>query len=707
MSSIKKRIDINYFINKFMTDGLKLKKNLFNFLEINNINDYISDKIWFMEHSNLKNDNYTYFVDGGLSWFYNLKKYNFTYNEKIQLLICNLKFYYIFNNKKITIEKLKDLYNFTIDVQNFIKINTNINTQLITTNFSYIDNYFIFNDNPDSSLSQNILNIKLILKTDSKDINDSNDGSSSSFINFKPKRFRKRNLSIINNQIVLEFTLEYIEKYIKISDFKNAYVIFPKNNNYIINENPLIVRKKLNRLNMIGLISYNYIHLGLIDDVSGLNIAKLRENIYIKYYLDTPTKYIHFFKTVLDVYKKNYKSTYLIFIQKINENIINTKYPYFSNHINIINRYYIAKIRPIINSTILNINNELHKYNTSIFIKGGDSLRRYNKDISFTSDIDVRLYYNNNYDNITKIIINNLFKLRCYIEDNKNIIFNDKYLFKLKKNNIEITIENIKDNTQNLITKHSLKSDKNGLFDLYTIAIEYFIHINDISNQKKPINLYKSYTLLPILDISCQENKEDFNKYYKIIDRIPIATVDYLINDIENIYIDNPNLVYRIVEDKIEKDLKRYNFLIDYYNSVYIKPKDKYEDIKKIKGLSKSIMYIISKYRKNESFTTNDYTIIFELLKKKANEISKYPLLSLFFNDIINFKINLPNEKLNETNRYYDKYNYNKTKNFINKKYLDFYKKSGDITILIKNFTYLTKSPKNPFKFKTRNREKK
>jgi hypothetical protein len=289
--------------------------------------------------------------------------------------------------------------------------------------------------------------------------------------------------------------------------------------------------------------------------------------------------------------------------------------------------------------------------------------------------------------------------LRCYIEDNKGYIFNDKDLFKLKKNNIEFTIENIKDNTQNFITKHTLKSDKNGLFDLYTNSIEYFIHINDISNQKNPINLYKTYSLITMLDISCQENKGDFNKYYKIIDGIPVATVDYLINDIENIYIDNPNLVYRIVEDKIEKDLKRYKFLIDFYNSVYIKPKDEYEDIKKIKGLSKSIMYIISKYKNNKSFTTNDYTIIYDLLKKKKNEISKYPLLLLFFNDIINFKINLPNEKLNETNRKYDNYDYNKTKNFFNKKYLDFYKKTGDITVLIKNFTYLIKPPKNPFKF--------
>jgi hypothetical protein len=704
MRLIKKKFDINYFVKKFINDGLYIKKKLFEFLETNNINDFIADKIWFMEHLNLINNNYTYWTDGGLSWFYNLKNDKFTDEEKFKFMICNLHFYYIFNDKLLSIQKIKELYDLTIIVQNFIKSTLNIDTDIITTNFEYNDGNFIFNNDENSILKQNILNIKLILKT--TDIikgGDNNNSSSSSYINFKPRRYSIKDLAILDNKIALEFTLECLDKTTDINKFNELYIIIPKKNNYKINQNPLIVRKKLNRLNILGLMTYNFIYINKIEDNSGLNIENLRLNIYINYFLNRPNKFLNFFQNILNNYKSVYKPLNQIVIQKISSFIYDYKYPFLSSHINTINRYYIAKIRPIINSFLLNINKEISAYNAVLMIKGGESLRRYDDNISFTKDIDTVLYYNNNdnYEKIKKIVINNLFKFRCYIEDNKLSIFNDKDIFNLNIDNIQFSIENINEGSQNLLIKNYMRNDKYGTFDFFTSSIEYFIYITDISDKDKPIILYKYYTMLNILDVSCKFTELNYHNYYQDINGLPIANIKYLINDIENIYIDNFNLIYRIIDEKVIKDITRYNFLVNFYNSNYIKPKDEYKDIKIIKDLDKSIMFFIYKYKKSIPFTTNDYLAINNLLKnpKIFEEISKYPILLKFFNDIINFNINLPNENLSITSNFYNNYNYHKSKNFIVRKYLYYYKTTSDINILVKNINNIINANKKTFKF--------
>lgn len=703
MRLIKKKIDINYFVKKFINDGLYIKKKLFEFLETNNINDFIADKIWFMEHLNLINNNYTYWTDGGLSWFYNLKNDKITDEEKFKFMICNLHFYYIFNDKLLSIQKIKELYDLTIIVQNFIKSTLNIDTDIITTNFEYNDGNFIFNNDENSILKQNILNIKLILKTTNIITGGNNNSSSSSYIDFKPIRYSIKDLAILDNKIALEFTLDCLDKTTDINKFNELYIIIPKKNNYKINQNPLIVRKKLNRLNITGLMTYNFIYINKIEDNSGLNIENLRLNIYINYFLNKPNKFLNFFQNILNNYKSVYKPLNPIVIQKISSFIYDYKYPFLSSHINTINKYYIAKIRPIINSCLLNINKEISVYNAVLMIKSGESLRRYDENISFTNDIDTVLYYNNNddYEKIKKIVINNLFKFRCYIEDNKLSIFNDKDIFNLNIDNIQFSIDNIKEDFPNFITKNIMRNDKYGFFDFFTSSMEYFIYITDVIDKDNPDVLYKYYTMLNILDISCKFTELNYHNYYQDIDGLPIANIEYLINDIENIYIDNFNLIYRIIDEKVIKDITRYNFLVDFYNSNYIKPKDEYKDIKIIKDLDKSIIFFIYKYKKSIPFTTNDYLAINNLLKnpKIFEEISKYPILLKFFNDIINFNINLPNENLSITSDLYDKYNYHKSKNFIVRKYLYYYKTTSDITILVKNLHNIINANKKTFKF--------
>ncbi len=99
-----------------------------------------------------------------------------------------------------------------------------------------------------------------------------------------------------------------------------------------------------------------------------------------------------------------------------------------ANFINKKEAQIIDTFRPYINSTIININNELQSEfkdlsertdsGVGIFVAGGDAIRRYKNNVSVTKDIDTKIYIPNNefsnkenIDRITKIVINNLLKL--------------------------------------------------------------------------------------------------------------------------------------------------------------------------------------------------------------------------------------------------------------------------------------------------------
>jgi len=706
MQIIKKKIDIDYYAKQYILDGLNKKKLLFEFLENNNINDFIADKIWFMEHLNLNNDIYTYWIDGGLSWYYTLKNNNFTEEEKINMIICNLKIHYLFININECKNKLKDIYNLTVLLQNFIKSTINIDTEIITTNFVYENNKFIYYPNSQNNyidIKENILNIKLVLKTNIKG-GQNNLSNSSSLIDFKPGIFSIENLPLINNKIAVEFNLEYLNTLSSLSNFNNNYITIPKNKVYKENENSLTLRKKLNRLNIIGLLTISYLNIIRIEDETRLNIEEIRQNIFKKYYLDTSEKFLNFYENIINIYKTVFKVHHPVFLQKIYTLIINYKFPFYTKYVETINKYYICKFKPILNSYIKTLNNDLHHFNTKLFIKGGESMRRYDKNISVTNDIDTKIYYNNNYDEILKIIIKNTFKLRCYFEDNKLFLFNDINIFDFKFGNYLFSIQNFKNIIQNFVTR-CITINRNPDFrsiDLLGIGLNYFINITDISDSNNPIITNVLYNMLGILDVDIEYNNNNisFNKYYKIFDGIPIATLDFLINDIEKMYM-NLDVELRIINNKFIKDIVRYNKLIDIYNLNNISSYDEYNNIKNITGLSDDIMIFINKYKNSISFNLKDYILIRKLLtnNEKLEEISKYPILLSFFTDIYNFDINLPNEKINSTDFNYFKFNYYKSKNPIVTKYLSFYKQYNyDYNILIKNFNFFFKYPnKNSF----------
>ena len=692
-------LDLEYYIKIYISNFLNNKKILYNFLENNNINYFIADKIWNLEHTNLNNNNYTYWTDGGLLWFYSLnkKKINYTEEEFLSIIQCNLSFNYIFNNIYQLNKKIKNIYKITTEIQNFIKTTIKLDTEIETTNFTFNTNFIFDNYNDVYEKNKKVFyNIKLIFK------------------NNKNK--------IFNNKTVVEFNFEYIYSNTNINDkfdiniIKKNYITIPKNNTYKNNEKPLKLLKKLNRLNQFGLITYSYITNLKIDIYSGFNIDKMRQTYFIKHYLTTPTKLKKYFENLLSIYKNIFKDTVIYnirFIQTVEELIYTNTINNYEKFISSINNYFIIKIRPAINTFINEVNEELNKYNVKIFIVGGDAMRRYDNNISPTNDIDTKLYLkniSNDPDNFEKIkdkimiiLHNNIIKLRNYFEDNKESYYNELLLFQkegldfltLKKNNIEFSVEKLKNSYQHFLIHESKKKTVDFFIDLLSFGLLFYINIYDTSNPKEPILLNRHNHLLQILDIGIQDNYEFKKNYYTDKFGVAIASLEFLLKDTEKLYEYEDDALKRISNFKYIKDIRRYNRLYDIYSS-NIEAIDEYADVKKLNGLSNDIMELINKYKKLISFKLDDFILIKKLLKnpEKLKEISKYPILLKFFTDISELNINLPNENINEIDNNYKKYNFRNSKNPIILKYFKLAKKinkKNDNTFFLKNFNKIKK----------------
>lgn len=149
-------MDIQNRIDIIKKNAYDRKIKLFSFLEnypfyFNDddtqlsLNDYITNEILTLENNEDKQNNYTYWVNGGLSWYYwynnmltvpdlNIDVKNF--DNTMSMSISNLKFNYIFNDMNLWNQKIIRLYEFVYYI-NRILDSYGFNCSIECSNFDY------------------------------------------------------------------------------------------------------------------------------------------------------------------------------------------------------------------------------------------------------------------------------------------------------------------------------------------------------------------------------------------------------------------------------------------------------------------------------------------------------------------------------------------------------------------------------------------
>lgn len=552
--------------------------------------------------------------------------------------------------------------------------------------------------------------------------------------------FNQSSVRLLKDKILVEFTLEYyhrsksMDKPFNISMFKDFYIY--KQDKRPVNIEPvqlfpaLYKRKMLNRLNYIGLITFSLLNTSKaetkIEPESGINVDNIRQKLFIdKFQNLTLNEFDDLKKELAVIYERIYKSNamdsyiyeshknlmivpileiassyynmlnskYLNYNFFFSDRIANVKYEivynYYNKFVDFIDRYFMVLFRPVVNAFVREINNELfEKHGIKLFIAGGDSMRRYNYNSSFTADIDTKLHYANAVSDKTKpgviqskdeinksinnIVIKHIVLLRNFFEENRTNILSEFISAKQPKqgfdvfqclnedSTIEVKIDILDDNLQ----FRTRKIDKNETMpvDLYSIDFRYTVKLTDYATPntfRKNLNYKRQVALLDIvLGDDKKFNNDDLNEE----DGVAFASKNFLLKDIETTYDNETMALGRISNGKVEKDKIRYTEIRD--NSIPL-----FVDVNMMYDLSKSVdeffklqqftsymrelfetivndskLYdIFKKIReRNEylSLTRDDFNYIMTLDLNIINKItSTFPYLGIIFREIWNSDI--------------------------------------------------------------------
>ena len=752
-------------------NALRNKQLLRNFLEGFKIDDMaINDYITFHmldNLENLENSNYTYWMDTGLTWslWYNGLLKQLSEEQYKSITTGYFKFHYIIADNDILKTKIKELFDFTTLLSS--KINEKLTGYDFRTEVKLVN--IIVKD--DGSLDyiydgtqlfkEPSCNIRLIIVPKSSGGARIKKRGYNKLGNiYRQTRqpqgtygmmarvFEKINMdefeiiendfselkeTSFNNKIILDFHLDYFYKTQKrelsISNYKEYYLErIIGNKTYEDGTNKkLLNREKLNRLNETGMITYCLLNLSAIDDEFGINVDKYRQGLFLdnKKKEDIP----HFFENLLVKYEElfgKFKSYNAFFIDKIKEIINFHRNKFFESFKDFIYKWFVSKFRPYINSFIIEINKELYdNFKKILFIAGGDAMRRYKNDISFTKDIDTKLYIGNISEDdlsdkikdliiqerikqgkddidvklfikdcVVGIITKHIVKLRNYLEQNINEIFADilsydkrnydngygTKVLSFKTTNsiyyVDILLDSENDGFQQFRTRENKKRHDFPV-DLYSIDYRTFIGEYDIKT-KKLIGRKKAHDI-SILDVVLQDVDNFYPSYIQVFNDIPVASLNFLLEDFYKTYTTPDRALARISSGKVKKDIVRFNQIKDLYlKSINHDKEDKHDNngILIIPELNTIIRNLSSN---RDNFKTNVYNILLKFLikikKRKPIKlidinaiisiytddsfqafINKYPVLNIAINDMVFFEKNIYNENLSKVENGYFTY---------------------------------------------------
>ena len=343
------------------------------------------------------------------------------------------------------------------------------------------------------------------------------------------------------------------------------------------------------------------------------NPYKIRNFIFEKYifseYDPRSIEKIEKMWYVTDIFEKTFKIQNIVkeFVYDNMKRDILDLHQELSDYKETIESSVIEVLRPYINKTILNINDELSKMEfymidadrseteksrgneklTGVFILGGDALRRYKYDATKTKDIDAKIYiplkipYANNdranidsgYHNEEKIfrcITGNLIKLLTYLENNKKTLFealqkpeisHKEILGRGDENKIIIDIDFITEDPNMVNFKFRKSGKPNFPADLYSIDYKCVFKLT----------LREKIIMIPIdiafIDIVVkQEGRKFYNKFSVFAENnLPLARLEFLLSDLLNTYNENDLSLLRFFAGKSDKDYVRLNLLWDLY----------------------------------------------------------------------------------------------------------------------------------------------
>lgn len=379
---------------------------------------------------------------------------------------------------------------------------------------------------------------------------------------------RTKDLPNVNNKLLLYIELSFL-KNIKIELFRSEFL-------------------KGNYLNPNGLFMFSQFLKSPRTD-KGINVDILRDN-FIKRVIGAETNISLLLYQTADKYKEIFGTTY-----KYHQNFLNFLYMkavyklHEEQYHYDVEKYFTYNVmeilRPMINSCIAmfsNILKDTYFEQAFLLLVGGDAMRRYKDDITMTSDIDTKLYYDpklkrTQKDNLTNLILAFMSLFVNIMNYTYKINVDDIYKLQSKNNNNEynIYLPKVQQFNDDEAIKHTLNKNQLHIHqfrlryieescefpvDLFSIDLNIPVIVK-IKNKEE----FRSHITIPVFDMVLQKNdgsvsmKESIHDYTNTT--VPVASLDFLKKDLDNTYSNVRKSRLRFNNDKVEKDKKRLDEL--------------------------------------------------------------------------------------------------------------------------------------------------
>lgn len=339
-----------------------------------------------------------------------------------------------------------------------------------------------------------------------------------------------------NEKVIIYFELLLI---------KNPNIIHYIRDN-IVDNNP---NNTLNYLNLKGLYLFSELIISRRRDKE-FDVDTYRKNILNKLIETDPNfNKIGMYYKIIQIYSYMFRDRTNFNLMRI---ILTKNFVFLSDkHVmDDYNSYLTENFRKYINSFIIDTLSLLKGSDHKFFITGGDAYRRYIPEIiTQTNDIDLKLVYTNknDYKDYLHTIIKSMSTLIYILYSHKPINQVNNY-----KINDYINVEFIPRYTGGQFRLRYVESEN---FTLLSIDYRYRLKIN-INNNSIIVN--EEFALLDIVLYHDTILHKIIN-----VDVIPVASPEYLINDLRKIYDTiNQNLYSRF--PKNSKDKQRFKNLIEY-----------------------------------------------------------------------------------------------------------------------------------------------
>jgi len=314
----------------------------------------------------------------------------------------------------------------------------------------------------------------------------------------------------------------------------------------------------------------------------GLNVDAFRKNLLVRTITATESPFIAY-KMVLEEYLRLFESTTLLDKYLVGDLIQEMLKHAGIDMTTLIQTEFVKLMRPYVNSFLAVFSDEITKTfkkpkSMFLMLVGGDAMRRYDLNITNTSDFDTKFFVDPDYLQPAKITTRTA----------QEKLTKHKKLQRFVVEQMSQFVTFLIGNKDKILTTQDIKlvnlADFNATYNFFSGGLQFRLRLID-KNPDLPVELYsvdfrtevqcqfvingKVYRLpisidIPFLDIVITSNAgiERSTAIGESVSRvIPVASLDYILSDFEKTYTTPSLAASRYWNSKKQKDEYRYKIL--------------------------------------------------------------------------------------------------------------------------------------------------